>query len=232
MISIIIPAYKAENFIEKCLDSIAAQTFFIKNPDYEILIGIDACIISLHKVSSLNYKYNNLRIFYFNENIGPYIIKNTLVDYTKYNGILFFDVDDIMKKDMIEKLFVDFNLQDIVRFDYVNFTDEITNQTPGRIADGIFLIHKEKFDEVGGFAPWRCAADTDFHDRALRNNLKSSVIYGELFYRRLHGNNLTQRPNTGFDSPLRLSYKQQIADAKKHHILRINKIINTNHILL
>ena len=41
-ISVIIPAWKAQDFIERCIDAINKQTV---QPD-EILIGVDACQVS------------------------------------------------------------------------------------------------------------------------------------------------------------------------------------------
>lgn len=232
MVSIIIPAYKAENFIEECLDSIKGQTYFINHPEYEILIGIDCCITTLHKIASISHNYNNLKLFYFNQNVGPYIIKNTLIDYAKYENILFFDADDIMKSYLVETAMYDKNSYDIVRIRFVNFKDSANNQTPGRTADGIFLIKKDKFNNIGGFSGWRCAADTDFHNRTVRNNYKANHIQTELFLRRMHDNNLTVQSSTSFNSSLRNEYKKQIDDAKKHHVLVIYKQTNSNFLQL
>jgi glycosyltransferase involved in cell wall biosynthesis len=165
MISIIIPAYQSEDFIEECLNSIKNQTFFIEHSDYEILLGIDACVKTLHKAAVISHNYENLKIFYFNQNVGPYVIKNTLTDYTKYDNILFFDSDDIMEPFLVERALTNFTEHDIARFTFANFTDDVSVKTTGRLADGVFLIKKGKFNDVGGFLPWRCAADTDFHER-------------------------------------------------------------------
>jgi len=102
-ISIIISAYNAQNFIEECLDSIEAQTFFVGNNNYEILLGIDGCFASLNEVARIKAKYRNLRVFYMPENMGVYITFNTLLTYSKKKYILFFGADDIMWPDMISK---------------------------------------------------------------------------------------------------------------------------------
>lgn len=152
-ISIIIPAYEVENFIEECLDSIQEQTYFKNNDKYEILLGIDECQDTFNKIKNINKKYPNLKTYVMDENSGPYIVKNTLIEFCKYDKILFFDADDVMCLDMIEKI-INYN-EDIIRFKFYNFHNTIKKFTKSKFdfAHGVFLANKRIFSTTKGFMP-------------------------------------------------------------------------------
>ena len=94
-ISIIITAYKMEKYIKDTLDSISEQTWFKKNTNWEILIGIEACNKTLGCIQSIMNNYKNLRVFMMEENKGTYITTNTIMSLAKYNYLLCFEADDI-----------------------------------------------------------------------------------------------------------------------------------------
>ena len=43
-VSICISAWKAQEYIEECLDSIYSQSWFKNHNEWEVLIGIDGCV--------------------------------------------------------------------------------------------------------------------------------------------------------------------------------------------
>lgn len=207
--SIIIPARTSEKFISSCLDSIERQTHFAENKNYEIILGIDACPITLTKVKEIKGRYNNLRVYYFKHNKGPYITKNNLIPLAVYDKILFFDSDDHMKSYMVSE--IDKKMQegyDICRFKYLNYKHG-TNPSNGtiyrRIAEGVTCHKKKVHDILGGFEPWPCGADSDFRFRC-DSIFESININTPLFFRRIHPESLTQRNDIGLRSPKRKKY--------------------------
>ena len=191
MISIIIPAYKATKYIDECLASIKG--------DCEILIGVDACEETYNHIKHLE------NVFYFPKNVGPYIIKNTLVDVATHENILFFDADDVMAEGVVERFNEAIQHVDYVKLNYINFTHEIKKS--GHIMnDAVIGIKKSVFNSLNGFYPWRCGADTELENRLRHNNFKYKVLEGISYYRRLHGENLTMRKETGHGSPIRSEY--------------------------
>lgn len=213
-ISIIITAYNTANYIEECLDSVYAQTWFKKRKKWEVLVGIDHCKETLAKVHDVMEKYPNIKVFYMFKNVGTYIASNTLISKAKYDKILRFDSDDIMKADMVESML---NIMDesenieIVRCYYEEFPKEIVKKTIPFATHGIFLCRKSVFTKYGGFMPWKCAADTEFHKR-LEKKVNSIICDKVLFYRRIHENSLTKSKGTSMHSALRASYKKYIID--------------------
>ncbi len=211
-VSIIIPAYKTQDFIEECLNSIENQTYFKNNNNYEILLGIDACEDTLEKVKEIQYKYKNLFVFYFKKNVGWAIIKNSLVDRAINNNIVFFDSDDIMYNDFIEEtlnIIKNNNEVDLIRYKYVKLKNnkKIKSNTP---ALGSCFIKKEKFIKIGGYYNLPCASDREFYERVLKNNFNVYVIEKSLFIYRFHEKQLTKSDDFGMISKIRRKIHKKI----------------------
>jgi len=203
MVSIIIPAYKASKYIDECIASLSVA-------DVEILIGVDGCEETYNHIKHLK------NVFYFPKNVGPYIIKNTLVDITKNEYIIFFDADDIIITETIKNILDALYSSDYVKLNYMNFQDRIDNSYV--MNDAVVAIKKSVFNSLNGFYPWRCAADTEFDYRLKYNNLKEGKVDTLCYYRRLHGENLTMKAETGHGSPIRSEY-----------VNIINRNIRANH---
>jgi len=214
-VSIIIPAFGAAEYIEACLDSIATQ---ISDVPLEILIGVDNCATTLTKLNQIKGKYPNLTIYYSPVNVGPYVIRNSLTEFCKYENILFFDADDIMKNTLIETVLNNSDFIKPVRFRYFDFKngdDYLTLHKPyPNTGEGVFFIPLKTFNIIGGFQNWPCGADSEFKVRCNKNNIKSIELTDFLFYRRLHNKSLTQDPATGYRSNLRENIKNKIKNNK------------------
>jgi glycosyltransferase involved in cell wall biosynthesis len=204
MISIIIPAFKSVKFIDECIKS-------INIPGVEILIGVDCCIETYNHIKHLN------GVFYFPKNVGPYVIKNTLVDIASNQDIIFFDADDIMVTESIIDIKNALQNSDYVRLNYLNFRETSEKDdwhTDVKVNnDAVIAIKKDLFNSLNGFYPWRCGADSEFKYRLEHNNLKEGKIHDLCYYRRIHGENLTMKEETCYGSAIRNEYL---------------KIINTN----
>jgi glycosyltransferase involved in cell wall biosynthesis len=200
-ISIIIPTFGNPIMLSECLNSI--QT----NNDYEIIVGIDGCQETLDYVK--NNKFNqNIIFYYFEKNVGPYVVKNSLSNIASSDIILFFDSDDIMKENMIPEILEKMKTNEFVKPMYSDFTNtpnyNITKSN--KYGEGVFAIKKELFLSMNGFEPWPVAADSDFKGRLYKNNIKFQYTNNVVFHRRVHPNSLTQKKETGLASSLRGKY--------------------------
>ena len=205
-ISIIIPTHGTPEYLKECIDSIRNQKIDF---NYEILLGVDNCKETLKSIESDKDFYKEIRLYYFKENVGPFIIKNTLIDLTTYDDILFFDSDDIMVDTMLSDFFNHVKEFDLVRFNYLNLKKNVEQSKP-LTAWGVFGIKKSVFDRFTCFEPWKCAADSEFIERVTFYKINSKTIDGVSFHRRLHDKNLTLKPDTNMKSKLREEYKNQI----------------------
>lgn len=105
-ISIIIPVYNVETYIERCLRSVINQTF---TEGVECIL-IDDCTPdnSMRIAEKLinEYKGNILfRIVSHQHNGGQAAVRNTGISVAKGTYILFVDSDDYCESDMLEKLY-------------------------------------------------------------------------------------------------------------------------------
>ena len=101
LISVIIPVYNVEQFIEKCLETVINQTY--KN--IEILIVNDGSTDKSKSICELYQKKDN-RIKLFNKkNGGLSDARNYAIDYLKGEYVTFIDSDDYVEEDFIEHLY-------------------------------------------------------------------------------------------------------------------------------
>jgi glycosyltransferase involved in cell wall biosynthesis len=213
-ISIIVTAYNTQDYIEECLDSIYAQTWFSSHKNYEVLLGIDHCEETLKKVKSIMSKYSNMQVIYMDKNYGTYITSNTLISMAKYDWILRFDSDDIMKNDMVQSAFDFLEVEtktDIIRFYCKDFVS--LNEVKKKIvlAHGVLCVNKSVFEKYGAFMPWICAADSELLCR-LKNKVNIQNLRKILFLRRRHDSSLTLDKKTDLNSDIRKKYRKYIEE--------------------
>ena len=97
-VSIIIPIYNAQKYIETCLDSVIKQTY----QHFEVVL-VDDGSKDASGVICDNYAKNDRRItVYHRENSGVSAARNFGLEHAKGKYILFVDADDAMESDMLE----------------------------------------------------------------------------------------------------------------------------------
>jgi len=219
MVSIIITAFNNPNYIHECLDSVIRSC---KDIEYEILLGIDSCETTLKSVMERYTTYPNLKIFFFEQRNGTYITKNSLVEETKFENIIFFDSDDIMTNNMVSDVlhFLDKEIDSVkpMSFIFKNQAElESLDMSKKRntYGEGVFAIKKEVFKKLNGFEPWVCAADSEFQWRLNKNGYKIQYSPRICFLYRVHGENLTATKETGMKSSLRQRYSHIIRQKLK-----------------
>jgi len=192
MISILIPAYKTEKYIEECLDSIKSQTYFKNNKEYEVIVGVDACLPTLNKLLEIRGKYPNLKIASMDNNGGLFITLNTLLTLAKYDHIIKFDSDDIMLPTLVQDV-IDVKA-DLVRFMYYFYDGGNKKRREWHgFANGVYYINRKVYNILGGYQPWKCAADTEFLQRFNQINcFKEVKLKKRLFLYRQHNGSLTR----------------------------------------
>ena len=109
-ISIIIPVYNVDKYINRCIDSILKQTY----KDYEIILIDDGSKdTSLKKIKSYEKKYDFIKVF-SQKNSGPALTRNRGIDNASGKYIMFIDSDDYIDEDYLEKYINNIDDNDIV----------------------------------------------------------------------------------------------------------------------
>lgn len=221
LVSIIIPAYNAQDFIAETLDSILAQT----HKNSEIIVVDDG---STDNTASIVKNYGGRVAYFYMENSGGCAApRNYGIDHCSGQFICFFDADDIMLPTRIEYQ-VDFLKRcgdvGLVFSDYKNFTkdniyDESHFQTCPRLKrqlrpqEGLVLekacehLAEENFGIAGSFMMRRdllasgdrfdhnLKACEDFHFYyRLARRTEVGVVNKIGMLRRFHGNNMSSNP--------------------------------------
>ena len=101
LVSLIMPAYNAEEYIARSIDTALAQSF----ADMELIIVNDGSTDQTQRIIDwYKERYPKVRTFY-QSNAGQASARNTGIRYAAGNYIGFMDNDDMIRPDMIEKLY-------------------------------------------------------------------------------------------------------------------------------
>lgn len=99
-ISVIVPVYNVETYLNQCIESIINQTL----KDIEIIFVNDGSTDRSREILS-NYRNDSRIIIIDKENEGIGAARNTGLDYAKGEYIYFLDSDDYIELNMLEKLY-------------------------------------------------------------------------------------------------------------------------------
>lgn len=100
-ISIIVPVYKVEPYLRKCVDSILAQTF----TDFEVILVDDGSPDNSGKIcDEYASKDSRVRVIH-KKNGGLSSARNAGIDVARGKYLGFVDSDDYIEKDMYELLY-------------------------------------------------------------------------------------------------------------------------------
>lgn len=101
MISVIVPIYKVEDYLDECLQSIVNQTY----KDIEI-ICVDDCTLdnSINIVKKYMRGDSRIRLINHERNRGLGGARNTGIDNARGEYIAFVDSDDVLDLSMLEKM--------------------------------------------------------------------------------------------------------------------------------
>ena len=121
-ISVIVPVYNCEDYIEESIKSILNQSF----KDIEVICVDDGSTDdSLNILKELSMQDTRLKVF-TQENQGSSVARNNALEKASGDYIYFFDADDYIVDDCLEKVYSNAinNDSDIVLFKYDEYKEE------------------------------------------------------------------------------------------------------------
>ncbi|MBE5958646.1 MAG: glycosyltransferase family 2 protein [Lachnospiraceae bacterium] len=101
IISIIVPVYKVEKYLNKCVDSVLNQTF----TDFELILVDDGSPDKCPKICDDYAQKDNRIVVIHKKNGGLSDARNSGLEIAKGEFIAFLDSDDYAASDMYEKLY-------------------------------------------------------------------------------------------------------------------------------
>lgn len=165
LVSVIIPAYNHELYIEASIDSVLAQTY----KDIELILIDDGSKDSTwekiqQKKPECDKRFSNV-LFLTQNNQGTCITMQSLISHAKGKYVFFFSSDDLIKENAIEK---EVNLMEadssIVLAVGDNEFIDAKNNLLERDAKGNFMPYSSSSDNFKTFVPFlkNARADVDF----------------------------------------------------------------------
>lgn len=101
-VSLIIPIYNAEKYLQPCLDSVAAQTIFSQT---QVLLVDDGSVDSSGQICD-DFAANRANVTVIHkQNGGVSAARNTGIEQSCGKYIAFADADDLLMPEMLEKLY-------------------------------------------------------------------------------------------------------------------------------
>lgn len=133
-LSVIVPIYKVESYLSKCVDSLLKQD--LPKEDYEIILvddgSPDGCPAICDEYADA---YDNVKVIYRN-NGGLSAARNSGIEVAQGRYVQFVDSDDYLEpnvlKTLVEKMEVD-DL-DILRFNYQNVNEQYEVFEPNKVS--------------------------------------------------------------------------------------------------
>ena len=131
MISVIVPVYNVEEYLEECLESIKRQTY----TDIEVILVNDGSIDRSKEICERYCEKDSRFKLVSQENKGQSVARNLGMAESKGEFISFVDSDDVLKEDMLEQLIKQMTSEDvdIVECWYTNEKQELELSTPKNV---------------------------------------------------------------------------------------------------
>lgn len=115
VVSVIVPVYKAEKYLHKCVDSILAQTF----TDFEVLLIDDGSPDTSGDIcDEYATKDKRIRVFH-KKNAGVSSARNIGLDNAIGEWVAFVDADDYVEKNYLDSIFKVESDIDLIHFGFL-----------------------------------------------------------------------------------------------------------------
>lgn len=191
-LSIIVPIYNVEKYLEECIDSIEK----IKKIKFEIIMIDDGSSDnSLQIAEKLKLKYKNILLIIQN-NKGVSCARNIGLKNAKGRYVLFVDSDDLVISDELEKVYMetikldlDIAIGNHIRFSNLNELKKESKEKYDKIKEMNVKLGRDFFsifDRKNLFVPviWQTFYKKDF---LIKNDLffKEGIIYEDVLFSHL-----------------------------------------------
>ena len=201
IISVIVPVYNAESFLDETLQSVLSQTY----ENWECIIVNDGSTDNTESIAKRWCKRDARFRYFYKENGGLSSARNLGIKYSNADYIAFLDSDDVLTKNSLEirintilKENVDLVYSNAYRINYREYTKQLLRCVhTGKVEDiSIFLeinqatpstvlCRKKIIEDIGGFTWDKKAEDLYCWLNLLLNNNSFYGIESPLVYYRI-----------------------------------------------
>ena len=207
LISVVIPAYNAEQFLDETLESVLSQTY----ENWECIIVNDGSTDNTESIAKKWCEKDARFRYFYKENSGASDTRNLGIKKARGEYIAFLDADDILTSDNLEvriNVLIEQNV-DLVATKLQHFTDKLPKVSKNnarqdvlyyakegltqlmafnKVTPSTVLCKKSVMDEVGGFTWHKKAEDLHCWLKVLFAGYKIYRLGEYYAYRRMHNN--------------------------------------------
>lgn len=101
LISVVLPTYNVAQYLQQCLESVAAQTY----RNIEVIIIIDGATDGSYEIAQEFCKSDDRFAVYWQENAGSGPARNAGLAHCRGEFVMFVDPDDWIEPELLEKLY-------------------------------------------------------------------------------------------------------------------------------
>lgn len=178
-LSIIVPVYNVEKYLDQCLNSLLNQG--IKINDYEIILIDDGSTDNSFKIAKkISVKHENI-ILYQQKNQGLSITRNNGLKYAKGKYVYFVDSDDYIASNTLNQLIEVVNDYKLEILEFKNkitkSRDLLTSNTDYKLTKNLNILNGNKYICSRSFNDSVCVY---FYLREFLINSKVKFLEGKL----------------------------------------------------
>lgn len=180
-LSIVVPIYKVEPYLPKCVESLLAQD--LPKEDYEIILVDDGSPDRCGEIcDAYAARYVNVKVVH-RKNGGLSAARNTGIEVAQGEYVQFVDSDDYLEpnvlKELVEKM--DSDKLDILRFNYQNVNERYEVFEPNKVSKP-FVDYRDEVCDGLTFLTERLGFGCYAWQFLLRRELLEGCVFKEGIY--------------------------------------------------
>ena len=252
LISVVIPAYNAEQFLDETLESVLSQTY----ENWECIIVNDGSTDNTESVAKKWCERDSRFRLTNKENGGLSSARNWGIKESKAEYIAFLDADDILTPDSLEvriNTLIEQNV-DLVATKIQHFADKLPKVSKNnarqdalyyakegltlfldfsKVTPSTVLCKKSVMDTIGGFTWQKKAEDLHCWLKVLFAGYKIYRVRKYMAYRRMHQDSLSSGDYDCSKEVIKIihSFKQKILDNNINYYQYFNRWAKKNIII-
>lgn len=209
-IAVIVAAYRArQEWLAACLASIQASAAGCPDVDLDIRIGVDGCAETAAALDAMGLAYH-----WSAENVGPYVLRNSLLQLAPADAYVIFDADDVMLPGYMSAIVRKLKGYALVGPSRQECDEALSPVKVASYRHGVCAFRHAVLERLGGYKAERVSADVDFIARARTALIHPHITTEACYLRRRHDSSLTKASDTGFGSPLREQARKRMERAR------------------
>lgn len=224
LVSIIMPAYNSEKYIEESIRSIQAQTY----TNWQLLIVDDCSADQTVEIVNKMCKDERITLLQNKQNSGAAISRNYGLREAKGKWIAFLDADDVWLPEKLQKQ-LQFMTENDYKFSYTDYRIRLNGEWKPYINTGPNVVTKRKLYNYCYFSTITVIYDREFVGLVQVADLKKNNDYAMWF------KVIEKTPCYRFPLCLSYYYKHDCSISSgskvkliKHHYIMYRKALNMN----